>query len=161
MSHGEVRITLAGRQPVNLSCVYQDVSPLRRRSEATDLEHCPMSTPLRPAPTDVTIPAPRENSDEARVLVVAARPDSSGLAAAEVLAERIGGAAAHSGNAELGTMLRGASEVIVLDPSSLRARMTRDRAFSAHADAAARRELLTRLAPFQDRVRWMTRPAAA
>ena len=160
MSHGEVRITLASRKPMNITGVYTDVTPKRRRTAATDLEHCPMSSPTRPAPTDVTIPAPRENSDERRVLVVAARPDESGLAAAEVLAERIGGEAAHSGTADLGTKLRGAAQVIVLDPGSLRAKMTRDRAFSAPADASARRDLLTRLAPYQDRVRWMTRPAA-
>ncbi|MDD7923885.1 hypothetical protein [Actinomycetospora chibensis] len=120
-----------------------------------------MSSATRPLPTDVTLSAPRETGDEARVLVIAARPDSSGLAAAEVLAERVGGAAAHSGDAELGTKAGRAAQVIVLDPSSLRAKMTRDRAFSAPAGAAARRDLLNRLAPFQDRVRWMTRPAAA
>ena len=35
----------------------------------------------------------------------------------------------------------------------------RDRAFTAPADPAARRDLLSRLAPHQDRVRWMTSPA--
>ena len=108
-----------------------------------------------------TVPAPRQSPDTAseRVLVVSARPDTSGLAAAQVLAERLGGAAAHSGDAELTSMLRGATQVIVLDPSSLRAKLTRDPAFSAPADVAARRDLLNRLVPFQNRVTWMTRPA--
>lgn len=119
-----------------------------------------MSSPARPAPSDVTVPAPRQSSDEARVLVVAARPDARGLAAAQVLADRMGGAAAQSRDTDLETRVRGAAEVIVLDPSAMRARMTRDQAFTAPAEAADRRALLTRLAPHQDRVRWMTRPAA-
>jgi len=118
-----------------------------------------MSTPTRPAPSDITLPAPRQHSDEGRVLVVAARPDARGLAAAEVLADRVGGAATHSRDADLETRLRGASQVIVLDPGPVRARLTRDQAFTAPADPAARRDLLSRLAPHQDRVRWMTRPA--
>lgn len=120
-----------------------------------------MSSPTRPAPSDVTIPAPRQSSDEAPVLVVAARPDARGLAAAEVLAERLGGAATTSRDADLETRLRGAAKVIVLDPSPVRARLTRDRAFTAPADPAARRDLLGRLVPHQDRVRWMTSPAQA
>ena len=116
-----------------------------------------MSTPTRPAPTHLS--ASRQTTD-AGVLVVAARPDDRGLAAAEVLAARLGGTAAHPRDADLDTKVRGASKVIVLDPTSMRARLTRDPAFAAPADPAARRDLLNRLAPHQDRVRWMTRPAA-
>ncbi|GAA4875716.1 hypothetical protein [Actinomycetospora straminea] len=118
-----------------------------------------MSTPTRPAPTDATAPATRP-ADEPRVLVVAARPDARGLAAAQVRADRLGGVAAHSQDADLDRKLRSASRVIVLDPGAVRARLTRDQAFTAPADPAARRDLLSRLAPFQDRVRWETRPAA-
>jgi len=119
-----------------------------------------MSSPARPVSSDVPVPAPRQSSDEATVLVIAARSDARGLAAAEVLADRMGGAAVHSRDTDLETRLRGASKVIVLDPSAMRARMTRDQAFTAPADSADRRALLNRLAPHQDRVRWMTRPAA-
>ncbi|CAA9286517.1 MAG: hypothetical protein AVDCRST_MAG54-4080 [uncultured Actinomycetospora sp.] len=161
MRYGEVRITIAGRKPMSITGVYTDVTPKRRRVAATNLEHCPMSTPTRPTPSDVIVPAPRQSSGEAPVLVVAARPDARGLAAAEVLADRVGGAAATSRDADLETRLRGAAKVIVLDPSPVRARLTRDRAFTAPADPAARRDLLSRLAPHQDRVRWMTSPAQA
>jgi hypothetical protein len=159
LRYGAVRITLAGRKPANITSVYMDVTPTRRRISApTDLEHCPMSSPTRPAPSDVITRTPRQSSGEAPVLVVAARPDARGLAAAEALADRVGGAATTSRDADLETRLRGAAKVIVLDPSQMRARLTRDRAFSAPADPAARRDLLSRLAPHQDRVRWVTRP---
>jgi hypothetical protein len=117
-----------------------------------------MSSPTRPAPSSVTAPAARPSSED-HVLVVAARPDSTGLAAAQVLAERLGADATHAGATGLDAAVRDAAEVIVLDPS-LRARLTRrDPAFTAKADPAARRDLLSRLAPYQDRVRWMSRPA--
>ncbi|PVZ09370.1 hypothetical protein [Actinomycetospora cinnamomea] len=121
-----------------------------------------MSSPTRPAPSDVTTQtAHRSSSGETPVLVVAARPDARGLAAAEVLADRLGGAAAHSRTVDLDARLRGASTVIVLDPSPIRAKLTRDSAFTAPADSAARRDLISRLAPHQSRVRWMTRPDRA
>lgn len=118
-----------------------------------------MSSPTRPTATDAPVPTPRQSSDDAHLLVVAARPDDRGLAAAQVLADRLGGAAAHSRDTELDSRLRGASQVIVLDPGAVRARLTKDEAFSAPADAAARRSLLSRLAPYQDRVSWLSRPA--
>lgn len=93
------------------------------------------------------------------VLVIAARPDTSGLAAAQVFADRVGGTATHAGAAGLDDEIRAAARVIVLDPGTVRARLTRDRAFSATAAPGARRDLIMRLAPYQDRVRWMSRPA--
>jgi hypothetical protein len=156
--HGEVRITTPRGKPVNVTGVFLYVTPTcRRTSTATDLEHCTMSSITRPAPSDTTAPAARPSS-EAHVLVVAARPDSTGLAAAQVLAERLGADATHAGATGLDAAVRDAAEVIVLDPS-LRARLTRDPAFTAKADPASRRDLLSRLAPYQDRVRWMSRPA--
>lgn len=121
-----------------------------------------MSTPVtRPtATTAPSVPAPRQVPAPDRVLVVAARPDATGLAAAQVLADRVGGEATHSGADGLEAAVRAAGRVIVLDPGALRARLTRDRAFTATADSSARRDLLARLAPYQDRVRWMSRPAA-
>lgn len=118
-----------------------------------------MSTPAAPRTTTPSVPAPRQPSETDSVLVVAARPDATGLAAAQVLADRVGGAATHAGDHGLETAVRAAREVIVLDPGALRARLTRDRAFTATAGPAARRDLLTRLAPYQDRVRWLSRPA--
>jgi hypothetical protein len=156
--YGEVRITLAGRKPTKITGVYQDVTPTRRRaSAATDLEPCTMSSPTRPAPSDVTVPESRPSAED-NVLVVAARPDATGLAAAKVLADRVGGEATHAGATGLDAAVRSAAKVIVLDPS-LRARLTRDPAFTAKADPAARRDLINRLAPYRDRVRWMSRPA--
>jgi hypothetical protein len=142
---------------MKITSVYQDVTPTRRRPVATDLEPCSMSSSTRPAPSDVTAPAARPSSED-HVLVVAARPDTTGLAAAQVLADRLGADATHAGATGLDAAVRSAAEVIVLDPS-LRARLTRDPAFTAKADPAARRDLLSRLAPYQDRVRWMSRPA--
>ena len=158
MRYGEVRVTLVGPQPTNITRVFEDVTPTRRRaSEATDLEPRTMSSPTRSAPSDVTVPTTRR-SPEDHVLVVAARPDATGLAAAQVLADRVGGEATHAGATGLDAAVRGAAKVIVLDPS-LRARLTRDPAFTAKADPSARRDLISRLAPYQDRVRWMSRPA--
>jgi hypothetical protein len=93
------------------------------------------------------------------LLVIAARPDPSGLAAAQVFADRVGGTATHAGAAGLDHEVRAAARVIVLDPGTVRARLTRDRAFTATAAPGARRDLIMRLAPYQDRVRWMSRPA--
>lgn len=93
-----------------------------------------------------------------RVLVVAARPDACGLDAARRYAERIGGRAAHAGDACLDDQVRLADRVIVLDPGVLRARLTRDRAFTASASASARRALIARLAPYRERVRWLAGP---
>lgn len=112
-----------------------------------------------PAATALSVPAPRETPDAERVLVVAARPDADGLAAAQVYADRVGGEATHAGAKGLDAAVREASKVLVLDPSAMRARVTRDRAFTATAAPAARRDLLTRLAPYQDRVSWLSRPA--
>ena len=77
----------------------------------------------------------------------------------QVYADRVGGEATHAGAKGLDAAVREASKVLVLDPSAMRARMTRDRAFTATAAPAARRDLLTRLAPYQDRVSWLSRPA--
>lgn len=121
-----------------------------------------MTTPATgrtPAATAPSVPAPRQVPDAARVLVVAARPDATGLAAAQAYAERVGGEATHAGATGLDAAVREASRVLVLDPGALRAKVTRDRAFTATADPAARRDLLSRLAPYQDRVRWLSRPA--
>lgn len=106
------------------------------------------------SPLSATVPT-------TRTLVVAARPDACGLDAARTYADRLGGAetpAVHAGDAHLEQLVREADRVLVLDPGSLRARLTRDRAFTAHADASARRALLARLAPYQDRVHWMSGP---
>jgi hypothetical protein len=65
----------------------------------------------------------------------------------------------HAGDAHLEDYVREADSVVVLDPGTLRARLTRDPAFTAPADGAARRALLARLAPFQDRVRWLAGPS--
>jgi len=97
-----------------------------------------------------------------RTLIVAARPDTLGLEAARSYAERLGGdeiPAVHAGDAHLEDYVREADSVVVLDPGTLRARLTRDPAFTAPADGAARRALLARLAPFQDRVRWLAGPS--
>ncbi|WP_285658581.1 hypothetical protein [Actinomycetospora sp. NBRC 106375] len=120
-----------------------------------------MSSPTRPVAPDTTVPAPRQSSDEAPVLVVAARPDATGLAAAQVLADRMGAEATHGGAQGLDAAVRAAAKVIVLDPGGVRARLTRDRAFTAPAAAGARRDLINRLAPYQNRVRWMSRPEQA
>ena len=112
-----------------------------------------------PAATTPSVPAPRVTPDAERVLVVAARPDETGLAAAQAYADRVGGEATHAGAKGLDAAVREASKVLVLDPGAVRARMTRDRAFTATADSASRRRLLTRLAPYQDRVSWLSRPA--
>jgi electron transfer flavoprotein alpha/beta subunit len=97
-----------------------------------------------------------------RTLIVAARPDTLGLEAARRYADRLGGdeiPAVHAGDAHLEDYVREADSVVVLDPGTLRARLTRDPAFTAPADGAARRALLARLAPFQDRVRWLAGPS--
>jgi hypothetical protein len=112
-----------------------------------------------PAANAMPLPAPRPVPDAERVLVVAARPDETGLAAAQVYADRVGGEATHAGATGLDAAVAHASKVVVLDPGAMRARMTRDRAFTATADPAARRTLLSRLAPYQDRVSWLSRPA--
>ncbi|GAA4911124.1 hypothetical protein EV188_10350 [Actinomycetospora succinea] len=112
-----------------------------------------------PAATALPVPSPRETPDAERVLVVAARPDETGLAAAQVYADRVGGEATHAGATGLDAAVREASTVVVLDPGAMRARMTRDRAFTATADPASRRHLLSQLAPYQDRVSWLSRPA--
>ena len=113
-----------------------------------------MSTPTRPVSATTTV-----SSTDRPVLVVAARPDATGLAAAQVLADRMGAEATHSGAKGLDAAVRAAGQVIVLDPGAVRARLTRDRAFTAPAAVSARRDLINRLAPYQDRVRWTRRPA--